>query len=105
MIIISASEKTISIGVNYLFIFKKMETYQFADFERVRLGEFKRTYSTPKGPADLGIGHSTQIKETDILFINEKGKVAFDIKNINNKRKIKLIVDTIKEIKTNLDNK
>ena len=82
-----------------------METYQFTDFERVRLGEFKRTYSTPNTPTPIGVLHSTQIKETDILFINKKGKVAFDIKNINNKRKINLIVDTIKEIKTSLDNK
>ena len=105
IIIISASEKTISIGVNYFLIFKKMDTYQFTDFERVRVGAFNRTYSTPNTPTPIGVLHSTQIKETDILFINEKGKVVFDIKNINNKKKIKLIVDTIKEIKTSLDNK
>jgi len=104
IIVISEQNMTISIGVEYFFVIKKTQKYQFSDFDHIKYAYMNRTYSSGNNPAPIGVRHSTTTKETDLLFLNSKGRVVFDLKNIENNSKTKHLIKTIRKIKSTPNN-
>jgi len=100
IVIISEQNMTISIGVEYFFVFRLIHKYHLSDFDHIKYGFMNRTYSSGNNPAPIGVRHTTTVKETDLLFLNSKEVVVFDLKNIENNLKTKHLIEAIKKIKT-----